>query len=178
MSRAAVEWQPDLGVWNQGPCGGIEHVGGGVEVRVEQRVIAVEAQPAIRARGDRKLEAFGRRAVVIDEVGLLAVGEFDRPAGRGRVGDKRDLVAEAVLEINALEAETIFPKELFEADVETARTFGPQLGVAQKETALTEGFDHSRRLDAFAVIDAQPRGASQALQPGPPEQYERPDLRH
>src|SRR5262249_22904438 len=48
----------------------------------------------------------------------------------------------------------------------------------QKEIALTEGFDHSRRLDAFAVIDAQPRGASQALQPGPPEQYERPDLRH
>src|SRR5262245_39996405 len=178
MSRAAVEWQPDLGVWNQGPCGGIEHVGGGVEVRVEQRVITVEAQPAVRARGYRKLEAFGRRAVVIDEVGLPAVGEFDWAAGRGRVGDERDLVAEAVLEINALDAEAVLPQELLEADVDAARTLWPQLGVAQKGKALTEGFDHSRRLDALAVIDAQPRGASLALQPGPPEQYERPDLRH
>src|SRR5262249_36957862 len=148
MSRAAVEWQTDFGVGDEGSRGGIEHVGRGVEVGVEQRVIAVEAQPAVRARRDRKLEALGRRAGVIDKISYPAVGEFDWAAKRGRVGNERNLVAEAVLEIDALDAEAVFPEELFDADVEAARTFGLQLGVAHKEIALTEGFEYGRRLDA------------------------------
>src|SRR5262249_1438711 len=95
-----------------------------------------------------------------------------------RIGDEGDLVAESVLEVDALDANLIFPEELFEADVEIARPFGLQPGIAQQELARTEGFDHVRRLDALAEIGAQSRGASAALQTRSPDQHKRSDLRH
>src|SRR5262245_29363741 len=177
MPRAAGEGQPDLAVGYQGSRG-INHAGGRIEIGVEQGVIAVKSQPAVRMQRNPELKAFGRRAVVVDEICHPAVGEFDGSPGRRWIGDEGDLIAEAVFKIDALDAELVFPEELLEADVEIARTFGLQPRVAQEGLARAEGLDHIRRLDALAVIDAQSRGSPAALQPRSPEQNKRPDLRH
>src|SRR5262249_46948876 len=167
----------DLAVGDQ-VSRGINHAGGGLEVGVEQGVIAVKPQPAVRMKRYPELKAFGRRAIVVDEMRHPAVGEFDGAAGRIRIGDESDLIAEPVLEIYALDADVVLPEELLDADVEIARAFGLQPRVTQEGLARAECLDHIRRLDALAVIDAQSRGTSAALQPGSPDQQKRPDLRH
>src|SRR5262245_56929131 len=125
----------------------------------------------------RQFEAFGGRAVVVDEARQTAVGEPDR-LERNRVADEGDLIAETVLEVDALDANAVFPERLFEADVEVTRTFWFQRGVAQEEPVGAEDFLERRSLDAFAVIDAQPRRTAAALQTGLTDYQNRPKLRH
>ena len=85
------------------------------------------------------------------------------PNVTGSNGPRADQVVKVVGEVGGFDADAIVRKPLFDADVESARPLGLEIGIAQVARRRVIRLPERRLLDAAADAAAKPRGPKPAV---------------